>query len=170
MVSDHDSAVDEITSLLETDGWVVARSFFTDESGQPHLKEPDSGGVPSPDLHATDPSNDRNDRWIEVKWRKQAIVYEKADEERHGIEIPEWESHNECLQTTGLPVWIFIVEDSTGHVLRQRIRSLSPVQTTKKMWTDAGGAVLFPRDQFERLGSRDPFDMDASVQSGLSSF
>lgn len=170
MSDNHAEAVETVTGILRDDGWTVKESFWTTD-GEPLTGQPDDGdAIPTPDLYVADPTEEYQPRWVEVKWRKQAIVYEKEDERRHGIEIPEWDAHNDCQRQTGMPVWIFIIENNTATLLRQRVRSLDPVQITKKMWTDAGGAILFSRDDFEAMGKSRPFETDASVQAGLHSF
>lgn len=53
--------------------------------------------------------------WIEVKGKTDSHPHD--GEERHGIDLPNWEHYNRVASHTGMPCWLFIYEQSTGTLL-----------------------------------------------------
>ncbi len=100
-----------------------------------------------PDL---DISKDDVRIWIEVKVKKSAIFTRMTQQNEHGISRRLYNDYLRVQQITGTEVWLYIIEEDTGDILRAPIDSLAKVRRIydgERM--DPGGMVFFPQATFE---------------------
>ncbi len=138
-----------IAQLKRGEGYHVIPSY--DYSGADDDKAPRLQGERQshiiPDL---DISKDGVRIWIEVKVKKSADYTRKTQQNEHGISRRLYNDYLRVAQITGTEVWLYIIEEDTGDILRVPIDSLAKV---KRIYDgprmDPGGMVFFPQASFE---------------------
>jgi hypothetical protein len=52
--------------------------------------------------------------WIEAKYKSRQAYYAIAQQQRHGIDLPNWKDYQKVCALSGLPGYLLIGEGSTG--------------------------------------------------------
>jgi len=137
-----------IASLLREHGWYVIPSYdYTGEDDKAPRLQGEAESLVIPDL---DIARDGTRRWAEVKTKEEATKYRKLNRWEHGFPLRHYHHYLRVQEITGDEVWIFIYEESTGHILCGKLDDLSEVKREyngEKM--SRGGMVFFPRDAFK---------------------
>ena len=142
-----------VAEILQRKGWSVIPSY--DYSGSEGDMAPRlqglTRGYPVPDL---DVSREGQRLWVEVKTKARPDWTRKTQRLEHGIPLRHYEAYCEVERITGTPVWLCVIEESSGDVLVARLTELDGVKRVysgDKM--SRGGMVYFPRDAFQMIGS-----------------
>jgi hypothetical protein len=53
-------------------------------------------------------------RWVEVKYKDHCVLYQKAQEWRHGIDLPNWQDYLQVETETGIPGYLAILQYRKG--------------------------------------------------------
>jgi hypothetical protein len=137
-----------VADLLKRRGWCIVPSY--DYSGKEGDMPPRLQGLkqawPVPDL---DISRNGERRWVEVKTKARADYTRTTQRYEHGIPLRHYRAYLDVERITGTPVWLFVVEESTGAILAARLSDLDSVKRVydgPKM--SRGGMAYFPRDAF----------------------
>lgn len=133
--------------------WLKERECYVipsyDYSGKDGNKAPRLEGLwtghPVPDL---DVARSGHRFWVEVKTKWEAALWRQTGELRHGIELRLLEHYQAVEKISGCPCWLFIYEESTGHLLAQTITKLGQPHTG----TALGKRMAYwPRVKFRHL-------------------
>jgi len=133
--------------------WLKRRECYVipsyDFAGEDGNKSPKLQGLwrghPVPDL---DVSRDGNRFWVEVKTKKEAVLWRKTNELRHGIERRLLEHYRTVEAISGCPCWLFVFEESTGALLAQKLSALGDGHHGSGTWPPM---TYWPRAAFREL-------------------
>jgi hypothetical protein len=181
-----------VKELLQKAGWSVKELRKASDRGRAPMLEGSELRLVDFQVH----NDGRRTRYVEVKSKEHAIEYGIKDEYRHGWEQASHDDYREfARQYTQDPVYVFVHERSSGVILRQRVRNLSPVQTMQdgdrlSAYNTSDPIVFFRRNEFDTVtddvsqylsgfgqtgivdGDVDlsPFGEETNGQAGLSDF
>lgn len=136
-----------VAAWFQDRGWFVIPSY--DYAGSNGDKAPRLQGLSDayavPDL---DIAKSGCRRWVEVKTKKEAVLWRKTQELRHGIEIRLLDQYQRVQKITGTDCWLAIYEESTGELMAQELNLLG----TPYGGTDRGRPMAYwPRAWFRHL-------------------
>lgn len=138
--------------LIQRGLWVLpAFDYVSAHRRAPVLHGPDEQELTLPDLHAFGPNGPF---WVEVKRKTEPMLYQKHDRLEHGIDRRHYDDYLAVGHITNLPVYLAIVEDSTGDVL---IGLLDHLAENVRYYPEDGEPtrhapmVNFAREDFELL-------------------
>lgn len=101
-------------------------------------------------------------RWIEVKTKGTASFHYQYQRHEHGLATSSWCWYRKVQAVTKIPVWLAILEGTTGELLLKDIDNLELV--SRYYWgramPDGRPHVYFPRDAFDRLDDIDGGDYE----------
>ena len=158
-----------IKELLKRSGWSVKELRKASDGGRAPILEGSQLRLVDLQVH----NSGRCTRYVEVKSKSQPIKYGIKNERRHG-----WEKckHNDyqafAREYTEDPVYVFVHERTTGVILRQRVRSLTPVQTLEdsdrlNAYNTSEPMVFFRRDEFDVVTDDVSQYLSGFAQSGI---
>ena len=125
-----------VAEILQRKGWSVIPSY--DYSGSEGDMAPRlqglTRGYPVPDL---DVSREGQRLWVEVKTKARPDWTRKTQRLEHGIPLRHYEAYCEVERITGTPVWLCVIEESSGDVLKARARP----STSRASVLETGGRM-----------------------------
>lgn len=133
--------------------WLKRRECYIipsyDYAGEDGDKAPKLAGLwrghPVPDL---DCARNGNRFWVEVKTKKEAVLWRRDNELRHGIETRLLEHYQTVESISGCPCYLFIFEESTGCLIAETLMNLGKPY----IGTDRGTPMAYwPRAAFRQL-------------------
>ena len=145
-----------VAALLQEAGWYVVPSY--DYAGDEKDKAPKLQGnkysFVIPDL---DISRAGNRLWAEVKTKREPTEHRVTKRVEHGIPLRHFQHYQRVQEITGCPVWLFVVEESSGDVLCGKLDELTKngrEYNGNKM--SNGGMIFFLRGDFKQWGRVQP--------------
>lgn len=94
--------------------------------------------------------------WIEIKTKGKPWKYEKYNRLEHGIDLVKWEHYWRLQQTTGLTVYLMVIEEDSGAVLMRdldSIQAFGDVHTGEWPPPDCRPSINFDRCSLAKVGS-----------------
>ena len=79
-----------------------------------------------PDFQIIDPRKLGQPFYVEVKTKTVPAWYAKGYCYTHGIDTANWRHYKRISLTTGLPVWLLILDDMSGELLGLQIHRCTP--------------------------------------------
>jgi hypothetical protein len=137
-----------VAEQMQKRGYGVIPCYdFSGEDGNkaPRMQFADFGLV-IPDL---DLCKGGKRRWGEVKTKFKADAHRKSGDYVHGIDRKHFDSYMSVERESGCPVFIFIVEESTGRILYGPLSEL-PIHHTFDGY-GKGGMVYWNVTEFKEL-------------------
>jgi hypothetical protein len=146
-----------VRAWLQRSGYFVVPVHAIEEGGAPALLGLLQRHV-LPDLQAC---RDGSACWVEVKYKDSPARYQKAQEYRHGVDLPNWDAYLQVERESGLPGWLAIVQARAGKapelpfapvLLTASFAGLRPWAQRVPDATDCApcGMVYWPVDVFEQ--------------------
>lgn len=139
----------QVRRWCQQQGWFVVPMHLIEDGGAPALVSELQKHV-LPDFQVA--SNGRV-WWVEVKTKTKAARFNKAQEWRHGVDLPNWEAYREVERITGIPGTLMIVQlEPELALLVAPFTHLEPfTQICEPKDAFPRGMVFWPRDRFEWL-------------------
>jgi hypothetical protein len=136
-----------VSQILQGSGWYVIPSYdYCGEDDKAPRMKGTCGFFVIPDLDA---SRQGKRAWFEVKTKSSASWTKITKRFEHGIPIRHYQDYLRVEKESGTPVWLVIVEQDTGTVLRQSLEHLKKhVRLYQGGKMSRGGMAFFPRDEF----------------------
>lgn len=79
-----------------------------------------------PDLQVIDPRRLGQPFYVEVKTKARQGYYANGGYHTHGIDAPNWRQYRRVQLTTGLPVWLLVLEDVSGRLMGLQVHRTDP--------------------------------------------
>jgi hypothetical protein len=98
----------------------------------------------------------RRPGWIEVKYKKDWWLYEKWGEEMHGIDAPKWLHYCKVRDHSRLPLYLLIMEESSGALLMQSLDTLRSVRErdiVRGTFAPGKPSINWKRASFVQMGT-----------------
>lgn len=132
--------------LLQKSGFsICSKGLFTGE-GAPKVRGQFNGRVFTAVMPDIDAAIDGKRFWIEVKGKTTCGYYRKYRCYTHGVRKRLWAEYQKIQDHFGTPVFLMVVEKSTGNFLVQRIDTLD--QRRRDGDGDLDDSFWFDRDDF----------------------
>lgn len=144
-----------VARLLKQQDWYIIPSY--DYSGAEDNKAPRLQGLDKeyiiPDL---DISQKGCRLWAEIKTKASPSYTRITKRLEHGIPLRHRNHYLKIQEITGCDVWLYIVEEDTGTVLRAALNELIKCERIYSGdLMSYGGMAFFPRDAFEVWATAD---------------
>tara|TARA_R110000824_G_scaffold396139_1_gene597420 strand:+ start:10 stop:513 length:504 start_codon:yes stop_codon:yes gene_type:complete len=143
-----------VAEFLKRRGWYInATADFSGVNGDkaPKLTGMNAGLV-IPDIDA---SKDGARCWVEVKTKKEPVLFRKTGRLRHGVDTRHFRQYQEVEQITGSKAYVVIYEESTGDLLCAPLARLAKAILRGAGTGWAEQMVFWDRDVFDVLGNVD---------------
>jgi len=142
--------------MLRKEGWLTQHAKFRREDYEgAEVMEGDDEKIRDPDMLAL---RHGETVWVEVKEFNKRVLTKTRNQDEHGIRKPKMNDYREIAEVSGIPVWLFIFEKSSGVVLTENVTLLSPLPPIDKQQcvrTYNALVEFFPRDTFTPLAVSD---------------
>jgi len=137
------------------EGWLKDRRLFVTRLC--NIRNADGIGAPMlmgahcnlilPDFQVIDPRKLGQPFYVEVKAKTTRAWYAKGYCYTHGIDRPNWDHYRRINLTTGLPVWLLILEDLSGELLGVQIHRTDPDHLSEPNSAFPRGGVFWRHSQ-----------------------
>lgn len=119
---------------VRVEDWLKSRSLFVTRLC--NIRNADGIGAPMlmgarcnlilPDFQIIDPRKLGQPFYVEVKTKTEPGWYANGHCYTHGVDTPNWRHYRRIALTTGLPVWLLILEDISGELRGLQIHRTDP--------------------------------------------
>jgi hypothetical protein len=119
-----------------------------------------------PDFQVIDPSKLGQPFYVEVKTKTEPGFSRNHQCYTHGIDTPNWYHYRRINLTSGLPVWLLILEDLSGELLGLQTHRTYPHHQCAANDQFPKGGVFWKRTQFiliAKLEARQPDLLDGNA-------
>jgi hypothetical protein len=150
------------SDFLQAMNWYVLAGYnFTGPEGNkpPQIQCGDKSKWSCPDLLVC---RDGMSYFVEVKIKAISPTFRNSDEVRHGIDLKHYDHYKEVQKESGIPVWLWVIEEETGEVLCQLLDILTLTEKPG-VGVMTGKMMYFPKSSFTILGV-----VSASEPSGIA--
>lgn len=135
-----------VASFLQRLGWYVLHSYAYDEGeDKPPLLKTKTESLIIPDL---DVCKGGRRYWLEVKYKADATFHRASGVWEHGINLRQYLHYKRVETTTGCPVFLSVVENSSGRLLLARLLDLPEGRRYSGRKMDKDGMIFWPVDCF----------------------
>lgn len=111
--------------------------------------------------------------WVEIKQFEQPNPCRVREQKEHGVRKRKMQSYRRVADVSGIPVWLFIFEETNGCVLAANINELSQLPPIdEEQCVSVYGEIIefFPRQELEKLKLKreyKPNEFDYRLEYGV---